>query len=111
MNLPLSSGLPRLRQLAELDDRSREIFRLIVESYLATGEPTGSKTLARILPIQLSSASIRNVMAELEEAFGAPVIEAYGMTEAAHQMASNPLPPGAPPPGARGPAGRAAWAR
>ena len=44
--------------------------------------------------IRSSSASLPpQVMAELEEVFGAPVIEAYGMTEAAHQMASNPLPP------------------
>ena len=34
-------------------------------------------------------------MAELENLFNAPVIESYGMTEAAHQMASNPLPPAA----------------
>ena len=39
---------------------------------------------------------------ELEEAFGVPVIEAYGMTEAAHQIASNPLPPGARKPGSVG---------
>ena len=44
--------------------------------------------------LRSSSASLPpQVMAELETAFGAPVIEAYGMTEAAHQMASNPLPP------------------
>ena len=44
--------------------------------------------------IRSSSSSLPpQVMAALEEAFGAPVIEAYGMTEAAHQMASNPLPP------------------
>jgi acyl-CoA synthetase (AMP-forming)/AMP-acid ligase II len=41
-------------------------------------------------------------MAELEEAFGAPVIEAYGMTEASHQMATNPLPPEARKPGSVG---------
>jgi acyl-CoA synthetase (AMP-forming)/AMP-acid ligase II/acyl carrier protein len=40
-----------------------------------------------------SSALPPQVMTQLEETFGAPVIEAYGMTEAAHQMASNPLPP------------------
>ena len=39
----------------------------------------------------------------LEEAFGAPVLEAYGMTEAAHQMASNPLPPAEHKPGSVGP--------
>ncbi|MBV9783930.1 MAG: AMP-binding protein [Acidisphaera sp.] len=44
--------------------------------------------------IRSSSASLPpQVMAELEEVFDAPVIEAYGMTEASHQMASNPLPP------------------
>jgi len=44
--------------------------------------------------IRSSSASLPpTVMADLEETFGAPVIEAYGMTEAGHQMASNPLPP------------------
>jgi acyl-CoA synthetase (AMP-forming)/AMP-acid ligase II/acyl carrier protein len=43
-------------------------------------------------------------MAELESTFGAPVIEAYGMTEAAHQMASNPLPPRQRKPGSVGPA-------
>ena len=42
-------------------------------------------------------------MHDLEAAFGAPVLEAYGMTEAAHQMASNPLPPGARKPGSVGP--------
>ena len=44
------------------------------------------------------------VLERLEEVFGVPVIEAYGMTEAAHQMASNPLPPGARKPGSVGPA-------
>jgi acyl-CoA synthetase (AMP-forming)/AMP-acid ligase II len=42
------------------------------------------------------------VMADLEAAFGAPVVEAYGMTEAAHQMSSNPLPPGERRPGSVG---------
>ena len=42
-------------------------------------------------------------MADMEAAFGAPVLEAYGMTEAAHQMASNPLPPAARKPGSVGP--------
>ena len=50
-----------------LDDRSREIFRRIVETYLETGEPLGSRNLARILPMSLSPASVRNVMSDLEE--------------------------------------------
>jgi len=53
--------------LANLDARSREIFRRIVESYLANGEPVGSRHLSRILPMQLSPASVRNVMQDLEE--------------------------------------------
>lgn len=52
--------------LAALNERSREIFRSIVESYLTTGEPVGSRNLARILPITLSPASVRNVMSDLE---------------------------------------------
>ncbi len=53
--------------------------------------------------VRSSSASLApRVMAQLEETFGAPVIEAYGMTEAAHQMASNPLPPRPRKPGSVG---------
>ncbi len=53
--------------------------------------------------IRSSSSSLPpQVMTALEETFGAPVIESYGMTEAAHQMASNPLPPRARKPGAVG---------
>jgi heat-inducible transcriptional repressor len=52
--------------LAQLNERSREIFRRIVESYLATGEPVGSRNLSRILPMTLSPASVRNVMSDLE---------------------------------------------
>ena len=62
------SHLSETRAIAELNDRSREIFRQIVESYLMTGEPVGSRNLSRILPMTLSPASIRNVMADLETA-------------------------------------------
>lgn len=50
----------------QLNARSREIFRQIVETYLATGEPVGSRNLSRALPMTLSPASVRNVMADLE---------------------------------------------
>jgi heat-inducible transcriptional repressor len=53
--------------LAQLNERSREIFRHIVESYLATGEPVGSRNIARIIPMSLSPASVRNVMSDLEQ--------------------------------------------
>ena len=52
---------------AELPDRPREIFRRLVEAYLTSGEPVGSRTLSQRLPITLSPASIRNVMADLEK--------------------------------------------
>jgi heat-inducible transcriptional repressor len=52
--------------LAALNERSREIFRQIVESYLTTGEPVGSRNLSRILTTPLSPASVRNVMSDLE---------------------------------------------
>jgi heat-inducible transcriptional repressor len=53
--------------LAQLNERSREIFRQIVESYLATGEPVGSRNLSRMIANPLSPASVRNVMADLEQ--------------------------------------------
>jgi heat-inducible transcriptional repressor len=54
--------------ISDLNERSREVFRRIVENYVETGEPTGSRTLARRLQIGLSPATIRNVMADLEDA-------------------------------------------
>src|SRR5947199_6058641 len=54
--------------ISELNERSREIFRLIVDGYVQTGEPMGSRTLSRLLGQNLSPATIRNVMADLEEA-------------------------------------------
>jgi len=59
----LSSNLTSASILA---DRQREVFRRLVEAFLASGEPVGSRTLSQILPITLSPASIRNVMADLE---------------------------------------------
>jgi heat-inducible transcriptional repressor len=53
--------------LAQLNERSREIFRQVVESYLATGEPVGSRNLSRLITTPLSPASVRNVMADLEQ--------------------------------------------
>src|SRR5580704_657380 len=54
--------------ISELNERSREIFRHIVDLYVETGEPVGSRTLSRRLGQNLSPATIRNVMADLEEA-------------------------------------------
>ena len=63
--------------LAELDSRARDIFRRVVETYLQTGEPVGSRTLSRG-GVQLSPASIRNTMQDLTELglLGAPHVSA-----------------------------------
>ena len=55
------------RALARLDARSRQIFKRIVDAYLVNGEPVGSRHLAKLLPMTLSPASVRNVMQDLEE--------------------------------------------
>ena len=54
--------------ISKLNERSREIFGQIVETYVKTGEPIGSRNLARRLSVDLSPATIRNVMADLEDA-------------------------------------------
>jgi heat-inducible transcriptional repressor len=54
--------------VAGLDQRSRDIFRRLVDTYLETGEPVGSRTISKVLPASLSPASVRNVMADLEDA-------------------------------------------
>jgi len=64
--------------LTDLDARSRDIFREIVQTYLDTGEPVGSRTLSRIDGVGLSPASIRNTMADLA---------ALGLLSAPHQSA------------------------
>jgi heat-inducible transcriptional repressor len=63
---PIPAAAPS--PISELNDRSREIFRVIVDSYVMSGEPVGSRTLSRLLTQNLSPATIRNVMADLEEA-------------------------------------------
>ncbi|NPD17372.1 heat-inducible transcriptional repressor HrcA [Xinfangfangia sp. D13-10-4-6] len=56
----------RKELLAQMSDRSREVFRRVVEGYLETGDPVGSRTLTRSLSEQVSAATIRNVMQDLE---------------------------------------------
>jgi heat-inducible transcriptional repressor len=52
--------------LSEMNDRSREVFRRVVEGYLSSGDPVGSRTLTRSMSEKLSAATIRNVMQDLE---------------------------------------------
>jgi acyl-CoA synthetase (AMP-forming)/AMP-acid ligase II len=83
------SAVPTLHQL------------LLARAESGAPPPAGAEKLRFI---RSCSASLPpQVMHDLESAFGAPVLEAYGMTEAAHQMASNPLPPAARKPGSVGP--------
>ena len=53
--------------MIELTDRARDVFRTVVESYLESGLPVGSRTISRTSGLNLSPASIRNVMQDLEE--------------------------------------------
>jgi len=65
----------------------------VLLSRAKTARPPGAEHLRFIR--SCSAALAPQTMADIEERFGVPILEAYGMTEAAHQMASNPLPPGA----------------
>jgi heat-inducible transcriptional repressor len=62
----------------EMSDRARSVFRVVVESYLRSGTPVGSRTISQLSGLNLSPASIRNVMQDLEEAglLAAPHISA-----------------------------------
>ncbi len=60
-------GRPTSSIIGELNERSRDIFREIVEAYVEVGEPVGSRTLSRRLDNPLSPATIRNVMSDLED--------------------------------------------
>jgi heat-inducible transcriptional repressor len=73
MDTPINSPPPRLGSRLSalpvgLDSRSAAVLREIVEQYVETGEPVGSRTLSRRLPINVSPATIRNVMADLTDA-------------------------------------------
>ncbi|WP_443027890.1 heat-inducible transcriptional repressor HrcA [Sphingomonas sp. SRS2] len=64
--------------MSEMSSRAREVFRVVVESYLGTGVPVGSRTISKLAGLNLSPASIRNVMQDLEE---------LGLLEAPHTSA------------------------
>ncbi len=73
---------------------------LVARSHPGSPRPAGAERLRFIRSCSAPLSPL--LMHSLEEAFGAPVLEAYGMTEAAHQMASNPLPPTSRKPGSVG---------
>ena len=102
-------GFDALRFFAWLDETKPTWYSAVPtmhQAILARAERNRNVVQARRLRfIRSSSASLpAPVMAALEQAFDAPVIEAYAMTEAAHQMCSNALPPGVRKPGHVGPA-------
>ncbi|MBI1747685.1 MAG: AMP-binding protein [Acidobacteria bacterium] len=74
---------------------------LLARAVNVSQRPYGAETLRFIR--SCSAPFSPETMRQMEDRFGVPVLEAYGMTEAAHQMASNPLPPGARKPGSVGP--------
>jgi len=76
------------------------IHQVLLARAKAGTRPAGAEHLRFIR--SCSAALPPQMMADVEERFGAPMLEAYGMTEAAHQMASNPLPPSARKPGSVG---------
>ena len=61
------SGTVSNQPLSEMSTRAREVFRVVVESYLSSGAPVGSRTISKLAGLNLSPASIRNVMQDLEE--------------------------------------------
>jgi len=102
-----TEGFNALNFFARLDEFKPSWYTAVPtmhQAILSRGERNKDIAVRAALRfIRSSSASLPpQVMAALEELFKAPVIEAYGMTEAAHQMASNPLPPRARKPGSVG---------
>ena len=61
--IPFMAATP----VSELSERARDVFRLVVENYLGSGQPVGSRTISKLPGMNLSPASIRNVMQDLEE--------------------------------------------
>ena len=51
----------------ELDDRKKKILKAIIKTYMETGEPVGSRTISKFADLNVSSATIRNEMSDLEE--------------------------------------------
>ncbi len=64
---PAYIGRMVAQPIGEMSARARDVFRLVVEAYLDNGQPVGSRTISRTSPLNLSPASIRNVMQDLEE--------------------------------------------
>lgn len=79
----------------ELTDRKKQILKIVVDGYVATAEPVSSKAIAEKMPGRISSATIRNELADLVE---------MGYLEQPHTSAG-----GSPPPGATGSTSTSSW--
>jgi acyl-CoA synthetase (AMP-forming)/AMP-acid ligase II len=106
-SITCTPGFNALKFFSWLDDHKPSWYTAVPTMHQAilARAPRNEDSIARakLRFIRSSSSSLPpQVMQELEETFACPVIEAYGMTEAAHQMASNPLPPGKRKPGSVG---------
>src|SRR3954451_23152444 len=66
-SFPTTSPAMATTPVSELTERAREVFRMVVENYLGSGAPVGSRTISKLPGLNLSPASIRNVMQDLEE--------------------------------------------
>ena len=102
-----SAGFNALRFMADLAESKATWYSAVPTMHQAilarAARNPGRGRVDGLRFVRSSSAALPpRVLGELETVFGVPVVEAYGMTEAAHQMASNPLPPGARKPGTVG---------
>ena len=108
-SLAATSGFNAIRFLSQAEEVRPTWYSAVPTMHQTIlGRAERERERARALKLRFirssSSALPSQVMAALEDVFGAPVIESYGMTEAAHQMCSNPLPPKPRKPGSVGPA-------
>ena len=69
-----------------LDDRKVKILKAVIQNYLDTGEPVGSRTISKLTDLQLSSATIRNEMADLEELGHIPLLEEFQLIRVTDYM-------------------------
>ena len=74
--------MTRTHAEAQLSERSHYLFKMLVERYIADGQPVGSRTLARDARLDLSPATIRNVMADLEDLGSTSLLDAFPMRNA-----------------------------
>src|SRR4249920_3910637 len=77
---------PERREESQIGERAQQLLKVLIESYIREGQPVGSRSLSRDSGLNLSSATIRNVMADLE---------AYGFVSSPHTSAGRvPTPKG-----------------